>query len=87
MANIGIKTMLKLNYQPQVVQHPNTQKKSMSVSSFKLVVQLTNSDWKIFEGWRGVAEHKRVGKAQGAALKNFPSLSKTGPVRFCQRLI
>ena len=58
----------------------------MSESSFKLVVQLTNSDWKIFEGWRGVAEHKRVGKAQGAALKNFPSPSKTG-FWFCQRLI
>ena len=59
----------------------------MSVSSFKLVVQLTKSDWKIFGGWRGVAEHKRVGKAQGAALKNFPSPSKTGLVRFCKRLI
>ena len=62
MANIGIKTTLKLNYQPQLVQLPNTQKKSLSVSSFKIVLELTKSE--IFGGWCGVAEHNRLGKAQ-----------------------
>ena len=61
MANIGIKTKLKLSYQPQLVQLPNTQKKSLSVS-FKIVLELTKSE--IFGGWCGVAEHNRLGKAQ-----------------------
>ena len=56
----------------------------MSVSSFKIDVELTNSE--IFGGW-WVWRSTREQEAQGAALKNFQSPSKTGLVRFCKRLI